>query len=90
MFNVRKTKKGKYELYGTHTGTSYFIFNDKTNAILVSAVMNFDIDKEKNYLKSPECDLFLVKNRGWRNEKYGRVIVTPPECPVFRTFIYII
>ena len=64
MFNVRKNKQGKYELYGTHTGTSYFVFHDKTNAILVSAIMNFDLSKEKNYLKSPECDMFLLKNRG--------------------------
>ena len=64
MFNVRKNKRGKYELYGTHTGTSYFTFNDKTNALLVSAVINFDLDKEKNWLKSPESDMFLLKNRG--------------------------
>lgn len=64
MFNVRKTKRGKYELYGTHTGTSYFTFNDKTNALLVSAVINFDLDKEKNWLKSPDSDMFLLKNRG--------------------------
>lgn len=64
MFNVRKGKHGKYELYGTHTGTSYFTFSDRTNAILICAIINFDLNYEKNYLKSPDFDCFLLKNRG--------------------------
>jgi len=64
MFNVRKNKNRKYELYGIYTNTSYFTFNNKTNALLVSAVLNFDLDHEKNYLTSPECDSFLMANKG--------------------------